>query len=131
MSDVMLSLGEYVFGIDTAAYESLNRVTRWRWASQERLSRSPARQYLGPGDDSITLPGVVYPQYRGGLEQLENMRVESDKGEALLLVDSRGNVRGHWCIESVEETQSVFHRDGTPKRIDFNLTLIAYGDDDA
>ena len=41
----------YYFNLDTAASEELSRTTDFRWASQERLTRRPAQQASGMGDD--------------------------------------------------------------------------------
>lgn len=36
---------------------------------------------------------------------------------------------GQWCITSVQENQTIFFKDGTPRRIDFTINLKKYGDD--
>ena len=41
----------YYFNLDTAAFEELSRTTDFRWAAQERLTRRPAQQAIGMGDD--------------------------------------------------------------------------------
>jgi phage protein U len=73
MNETLLALGTYRFSIDTAAYQTLKRRQSYRWQSQERLLRSPAQQFVGLGDDTITLAGVIYPHYRGGLGQLNDL----------------------------------------------------------
>lgn len=133
-SDVMIALGDgpdaYTFSMGTAAYNSLRRSTSWRWASQARAGRSPARQFVGKGDDQITFEGVIYPHFKGGLNQVSRMRAEADRGEPLQMVDGFGRVDwGYWCITSIEETQSVLAKGGAPKKIVFSMTLGAYGED--
>ena len=129
MASVMMALGKYRFSIDSAAYQTLQRSTAWRWPAQERLGRAPALQYLGPGEDKIALSGTIYPQFRGGLEQMDALREEAGRGEPLLLVDGRGNVLGRWVVERVGETQSAFFADGAPRKIEFTLDLVRYGED--
>ena len=90
-SEHMLALGEYRFSISAAAYQELTRAAEYRWAAQERLGRRPARQYLGPGEETISLRGVIHPHYRGGPGQLDRMRAEAAKGEPLLLTGGDGN----------------------------------------
>ena len=53
MASVMLKLGEFTFGVDTAAYQQLTRVSEYRWASQERIGQGPALQSVGLGSDTI------------------------------------------------------------------------------
>lgn len=133
-NDVMIALGDgpdaYTFSMGTAAYNTMRRATSWRWAAVPRAGRRPARQFVGKGDDQITLDGVIYPHFKGGLNQLPRMREEADKGQPLQMVDSLGRVDyGYWCIVSIEETQTEFMKGGLPRKIAFTMTLEAYGED--
>ncbi|WP_319778456.1 phage tail protein [Maridesulfovibrio sp.] len=128
-SRVMMKLGDYKFSMITAAYDNLERTTSYRWAKQERISREPARQYVGPGDDVLELSGVIYPQFLGGLEQLNRMRAEAGKGKPLMLVDGRGKVWGKYCIEEVHEGQAAHFKGGAPKKQQFSMRISKYGED--
>ncbi|BCQ59778.1 hypothetical protein PBOI14_15280 [Pseudomonas sp. Boi14] len=57
----------YYFNVDTAAFEALRRQSGFRWAGQERLSRSVAQQAVGQGEERISLKGTVFPGFKGGL----------------------------------------------------------------
>lgn len=120
---VMMQLGGFQFGINTAAYQGLSRTDEWRWAGQERYGQEAALQYTGPGTASVTLDGVIYPEWKGGLGQLDAMRQEAGKGRPLVLVDGRGLAHGMWVIESVSETQGTFAAGGVARRIEFSLQL--------
>ena len=128
-SEHLMALGDYRFSIDTAAYDELERATEYRWARQDRLGRAPARQYLGPGDDTIRLRGTILATYRGGLGQLDAMRAEAARGEPLRLVGGTGTVFGLWVVQRIRETGSVFLEGGAPRRIEFELELAFYGED--
>ena len=91
--------------------------------------RSPAQQFVGLGEDTITLAGVIYPHYRGGLNQLNDLRRQAETGEPLLLVDGLGYVWGQWVIVSIEETQSYLQSHGQPLKQAFQLQLKYYGED--
>lgn len=129
MISIMLKLGEFKFSISTAAYQSFTRSTAYRWQAQERYGQLPAQQYTGPGDDSISLSGDIYPDYAGGLHQLDSMRQEAAKGRPLLLVDGNGYIHGRWVILSIEDAQAVFFSDGTPRKMAFSLKIAQYVDD--
>jgi phage protein U len=49
MNRVMMQLGEYQFGVESAVYEQLRRSTSYRWQGQERIGRRPAQQFAGIG----------------------------------------------------------------------------------
>lgn len=132
MQNMMARLGSFTFGIDTAAFQELRRASAYRWEAKNRIGRKPAQQNLGTGEDTISLSGSIYPHYRGGLGQIEAMRSQAASGTPLPLVyafTSVGQYCGLWCVTSIEETRAVFFDNGAPRRIDFSLSLTAYGED--
>lgn len=126
---VLLRLGGFSFCVSTAVHQELSRNTDFDWQSQRRLMRSPARQYVGDGDDTITLPGVIYCEYMGGVGQMDVIRSMGQRGVPYLLVDGMGYVLGEFCILSVSEKGTEFDAYGQPRKIEFSVNLGAYGDD--
>lgn len=132
MRTYLARLGAFTFGINTAAFQDLQRVSTYRWEGKNRIGRKPAQQNLGDGADTIRLTGVIYPHYRGGLGQMAALRAQASTGEPLPLVyafESVGQYCGKWCITSIEETRTVFFDNGTPRKIEFSLSLVEYGED--
>jgi len=119
----------YYFNLDTAAFDSLRRSTDFRWASQERLSRRPAQQGVGMGDEKITLKGAIFPGFKGGLKQLDTLRSIGAQLKPLTLTTGYGEVLGTWCLKSVEEDQSALMQGGIPRKQEFTLEFVRYGDD--
>lgn len=128
---VMMALGTFRFGVNRAAYQTFHRTAQFRWEKLDRIGRAPALQYLGPDADEISLEGVIYPHFKGGLRQVELMRLAGRVGQPFILVDGLGWVWERWVIAGVEETKSVFLANGAPRKIEFSLTLRAYGADAA
>lgn len=129
-NDVMMQLGDYQFSLGTAAYDGFRRSRGWSWPEQERIGRTPALQYTGPELQTIRLSGMILPTYRGGVGQIEAMAAAAGKGEPLMLVDGRGFVYGRWCIVGLDENQSYFAPNGAARRMDFDITLVEYGEDE-
>lgn len=132
MRTYMARLGSFMFGIDTAAFQELQRVSSYRWQSKERIGRKPAQQNTGQGADTISLSGVIYPHYRGGLGQISQLRDQAANGDPLPLIyasETVGQYLGRWCVTSIEETRTVFFDNGTPRKIEFSLSLVEYGED--
>jgi len=119
----------YFFNLDTAAFDELRRSTEFRWASQERLSRRPAQQGVGMGDEKITLKGVIFPGLKGGLKQLDTLRAIGAKLQPLTLTTGYGDVLGTWCLKSLEEEQGSLMQGGIPRKQGFTLEFVRYGDD--
>ncbi|MDR0182419.1 phage tail protein [Lysobacter arvi] len=126
---MMMSLGMFVFALPTLAYQQLQRQVAWRHASTERVGARAAHQYVGPGDETINLSGMLVPEIAGERVNLDMLRELADQGEALPLVDGTGRVYGAFAIESLSETQTLFFDDGTPRKIDFQLALKRVDDD--
>jgi len=124
--NVMMALGNFQFGLNSAAYQELTRSTEQRWASQDRFGQLAALQHTGPGAETITLPGVIYPEFRGGLGQLDRMRELAGRAVPLTLITGTGRILGRYVIERVEERQSVFAAAGLPRKVEFTLNLRLY-----
>lgn len=124
----MMRLGSFSFSINTAAYQDLKRATEYKWAAQERFGQLDALQFTGPGEDSITLEGVILPAYRGGTGQVESLRALAATGQPQMLISGLGAMHGRWVIESVGEGQGVFAAAGIPRRQEFTLKLRKFDD---
>ncbi len=128
-TEPLMTLGEYVFGADSAAYDEMRRAVEYRWAEQERIGRSPARQWLGPGAETIRLRGTIYAIRRPAAEELDALRAEAAKGEPLRMTLGTGEILGLWTIERIRETGSLFHAGGVPRKVEFEAELAWYGED--
>jgi phage protein U len=121
---MMLSLGDFQFGIDTAAYAELAMKADYPWATVERLQNTPQYQAMGKETRSITLPGTIYPSYRGtGMSQMEKVRAMAAKMEPQILVTGKGKSLGRWIVKNISQTDSLFFDDGTPQKQDFTIEL--------
>lgn len=121
---MMMALGMFVFSLHTLAYQDLQRQTEWRHPSTSRVGARPGRQYIGPGDDTISLPGVLLPQLAGSRLSLDVLREMANTGRAWVLVDGTGRVYGAWVIDRITEGQSLFFKDGAPRRTEFTVSLV-------
>jgi len=119
----------YFFNLDTAAFDELSRSSEFRWASQERLSRRPAQQAIGMGEEKLTLKGTIYPGFKGGLKQLDTLRTIGARLQPLTLTTGYGEVIGTWCLKTIAEEQGAFLHGGIPRKQGFTLEFGRYGDD--
>ena len=109
---VILTLGPVAFGVSTTVYQRLRRTTAYRWPALERAGRWPARQFTGPGNDQITIDGVVMPTYRGSVGAVDAPRELAMTGEPQQMSAGTGEVFGFWCLAQVEEDRSGLFSDG-------------------
>lgn len=126
---VMMALGLFVFGLSTVPYQQLQRDTSWRHPTTSRVGKRPARQFTGPGDDTITLSGTLYPELTGGKISLAALRYMAETGKAWPLIEGTGDFYGIFIIESIAETGSLYFSDGAARKIDFTIKLNRIDDD--
>ncbi|HEY5804871.1 MAG TPA: phage tail protein [Lysobacter sp.] len=126
---MMMALGTFVFSLQQLAFQQLQRSTSWRHPSSERVGARAARQYTGPGDDTIELSGVVAPELTGDPASLDLLRNMAGEGRPLSLVDGTGVVHGAFVVASLSETRTLFFQDGAARRIEFQLSLTRTDDD--
>ncbi len=123
----LVTLGPYTFQLATATYQTLVRQTRQRWARLETIGTHPQLQHVGKGEERIELDGVIYPHFRGGLRQVDELRTMQEAGVPYQFITGRGDVLGYWVVETVEEQQALPQSDGAPLRQRFRIGLHYYG----
>lgn len=126
---MMMCFGTYVFSLSTAAYDQLQRQMQWRHSSSERLHARPARQYVGPGDETISLQGLIAAELTDDIQTLDVLRALADEGRPQSLVEGTGLVYGSYVIDSLSETRKELFNDGTPRLIEFQLQLTRTDDE--
>lgn len=119
----LLALGQFVFELDTLAYQDFKRSNDWRHASNSRVGARAGHQFVGVGDDTVTLSGWIAPGQMGSYTSIAALRAMGDSGQAFALVGGTGEVFGQYVILQLEETGTYHGKDGTPGRVEFNLQL--------
>lgn len=119
---MMMCIGQFTFGLKTLAYQEFQRQTEWKHASTSRVGERDAHQFTGKGDDSITLSGWA-PAFAGSVDSMDALRKQADEGEAWVLVEGTGRIYGEFVITHLTEGKTLFFADGTPRRIEFSLSL--------
>lgn len=120
---MMLALGFFVFMRQTLPFQSMQRDAEYRWPSNSRIGKRDTFQFLGVGEEKITLSGELYPEITGGKLTLTAVRLMAEEGRAWPLLSGNGMIYGMYVINSVSETGAEFFTDGSPRKITFNLAL--------
>lgn len=129
MTKPLYQLGDFQFDLANGAPQTLDWQAEYRWEEQGRLLRDPAQQFVGPGGQTITLDGVLFPGFSGRQSTMEQLRGIARQGQPLMLTDGLGKVYGKWAIKSLREGKGVFMDNGAARQIDFNIQLAFYGED--
>lgn len=119
----LLSLGLFVFSMETLPFAELQRRMDWRHGKADRHGLRPASQYLGPGADVVTINGTLVPELAGDYSSLNRLREMAESGDAWPLVDGAGTQLGIFQIMAVDERQSAHVPGGLARKIDFAIDL--------
>ena len=95
------------------------------------MGAGPAYQFVGKGEDTITLSGTIIPQLFGTTGAIRLLRRMGDTGKAYVMVDGIGTVYGAFIITGLDEEGSMFVVNGLPQKTDFTLTLKCVDDSQA
>ena len=144
MAIVLMALGPFRFSVPGLSYDRIHRNFEYRWEPQLRIGSRPAQQWLGPGEETITFRGIIYPHYAGGYGQLNAMRASAMVGVPypLAAVGSGGSFTGRygeassanvgfffgpWSIRGISDEQEYFHKNGDPRKVEFSIDIVHYG----
>lgn len=61
MAQVLIGLGPYRFSVSSLNIEELDRSWEYRWEAVNRVGARPAMQFIGPGEETVRLKGLIYP----------------------------------------------------------------------
>lgn len=130
---VQLFIGNFPCWVEQAPLEKFSRARNWRWPSQARLSRPNALQFVGAGDDTITLSGVIHPhedKCGGKATSMDDLANLANGGEPqLVIIPGWGRVLGKFAITDIKEDYSHMLDDLRPRKVAFSVTLKRYGSD--
>lgn len=126
MSDRLLSIGMFIFATDGLSYQELERRVSWSWAASPRFGARDALQFTGPGEDKITLNGVLVPEVAGKYSDIETLREMGDSGEVQEVVLGDGTVLGQFVILNADHREQNIIRGGRARRYDFAVDLLRH-----
>ncbi|WP_045049107.1 phage tail protein [Rouxiella chamberiensis] len=121
---MMMTLGMMVFMRQTLPYQGLQHNVDYRWPTNNRVGQRATAQFLGPGDEKITLSGLLLPEITGGKVSLATLKALADLGRAWPLIGGDGTIYGMYVVENINTNASEFFSDGSARRIEFNASLL-------
>lgn len=119
----MMVYGMFVFELKTLPHQQLQQNKTWRHVKNERINRSASWQYIGAGEDQITLSGVLYPEITGGEVSLSVLTTQAYTGRPWPLIDGVGRIYGMYVITGLKTTRSELDRYGKAKKIEFSISF--------
>lgn len=126
---MMMIYGMFVFQLSTLPHQQIQQSRNWRHVKNERINRSASWQYIGAGDDTITLSGLLYPEITGGEVSLTALTSLAYVGRPWPLIDGVGQIYGMYVITGLNTTRSELDRYGRARKIEFTVTFERVDED--
>ncbi|HCI6475704.1 TPA: phage tail protein [Klebsiella quasipneumoniae subsp. quasipneumoniae] len=120
---MMMVFGLFVFELRTLPYQQLQLSRHWRHFKNDHVGQSAKWQYVGAGENQLTLGGLLYPEITGGNLSLGAVSTMAYTGLAWPIIDGIGSNYGMYVITGLQETHQEFDRYDKAKKIEFTLSL--------
>lgn len=125
----LMSLGMFVFGLPTLAFDDFQRKASWRHSTNARVGARDAAQFVGIGAETMSIAGTAYAELSDGVASIDELRDMADTGEHWPLVDGAGRIYGAFVIETIDEKHRRLFADGRARAIDFAIELLRVDED--
>ena len=127
---MLLSLGQFVFDVDTMTFSELQRSRSWSHASNSIAQGRDKYQFTGAGEESVTIPFMIYQSHGfGDRQSIDDLSEMADSGSGFVLVDGSGYIYGVFVITAIDETRSHMTNLGVARKIDGTMKLVRVDDD--
>lgn len=127
---MLMCLGQFPFTTDTLTFTEIQRQRSWQYADNAVAKGRKKRQYIGSGDETISLPGLIYQEHGfGNRFAIDDLAAMADTGQGFVLVDGSSYLYGVFTIDSIDETKQILLFNGVPRKIDFTIKLTRVDDD--
>jgi phage protein U len=120
---MLFALGLFVFDSQTMLPDRIERDRAFRHARDDRFLAPASSQFVGVGDDKVTLTGTLVPELAGSASAIETLAEMASEGEAWPLMDGTGTILGTYTIDRVANGGSNLIDTGQARKIDFTIEL--------
>lgn len=126
---MILSLGQFVFSVDTLTYNELQRSRSWDFASNSIAQGRDQYQFTGVGEETISIPFLIYQEHGfGTIQSVDDLAEMADTGAGYVLIDGTGYIYGVFSIKSIDDNRSYISLNGVAKKVDGTLKLVRVDD---
>lgn len=113
-----IQVDTFPFSVDSVA-----RTASADIATKPLLNGLKGAEFMGEGDDRLTLRGQLLPGKIGGLTELEALREHMRQGAALPVMRGDGERLGTFAITHLRDHHNHILRDGVGAVVRYSITL--------
>ncbi|WP_201556268.1 phage tail protein [Psychrobacter sp. 72-O-c] len=127
---MLLALGQFIFSVDTMTFSELQRSRSWSYGSNSIAQGRDQHQFTGVGEETITIPFLIYQSHGfGDRQSIDDLSEMADSGSGYVLLDGSGYLYGVFVITAIDETRSHITNRGVARKIDGMMKLTRVDDD--
>lgn len=127
---MLLALGQFIFSVDTMTFSELQRSRSWSYGSNSIAQGRDQHQFTGVGEETITIPFLIYQSHGfGDRQSIDDLSEMADSGSGYVLLDGSGYLYGVFVITTIDETRSHITNRGVARKIDGTMKLTRVDDD--
>lgn len=119
----LMALGPVIFDMQLNP-QSLSRQSETPFAKHEVVGRTPLREFMGDGDTTFDISGVVYPHHFGGLGGLAALEAARVAHTPLPFMRGTLSPLGWVVIEKLTVEDSEIGQFGVGMEVKFNASLV-------
>ena len=128
---MLIQLGDFQFSINTLAYNEIERVSTYSFASRQVIGSYDRLQSVGVDNETLRITGSYLADLKtllGGSDEdpFEEIRVMASDQKPLQLQSEDGKNHGYWVIIDLNVRGNHYIQKGALKA-DFTLQLKFYG----
>lgn len=121
---MLYALGPLDFEVAPFNTHEVERSHTADFAAKELLGRRKSHEFVGAGDERITMRGKLFPHKLGGLDELGVLNAIRDSGAPQFLMRGDGEPLGWFLVERVRESSSHLDAQGIGRMIEFEVELL-------
>lgn len=119
--------------LDTTPFnvDEVDRDASADFAVKPVIGVAPRREFMGEGDDELTLSGQILPSKIGGLVELETLHGFRRSGRQLPVMRGDGKMMGWFAITRIVERHADLERNGVGFTVAHTISLVKVGPEGA
>ena len=121
----------FIFQTNTLLPQKYSRNRDQKISTNTRIGQQDKLQHLGPGKDTFSLQGSIFPSSNlGTLTSLNALNELAMTGQAQRLImgdELFGDIIGKFMISNISEGHEYFDKQYNARRIDFSFKLSRQG----
>jgi phage protein U len=121
---MLYNLGAVAIDTTPFSIDEVERVASADFAVKPLVGTAPQREFMGEGDDTLTLSGQLLPERIGGLTELEALHGFRRAGQRIPVMRGDGKMEGWFVITEIREAHSELGRRGIGGTLNHTLTLV-------